>query len=288
MNKKTRRHRRKTRKWEWGLFFVALFVSLSMLSYGVILLIQENADRETAQLAQMHTATDPVIHAKPVTEAATEQRGTVPPETTLPPATTLPQETTEPQILSSMEQLYQENPDIAGWVKIDGTNIDYAVMYTPSEPEKYLHLNFSEQYSFAGLPFIDANCSVSPESDNLLIYGHNMNNGTMFRDLMRYDVKTFWEQHKTIRFSTLYEERDYEIVAAFYDRVYAPEEDCFKFYHFIDAADKEEFDTAIAYFKEKSLYDTGVTAEYGDSLISLVTCAYHVSDGRFVVVAKKV
>lgn len=288
MKKKMRSKRRKTRRLEWAVFFAAFFVSLSLLSYGVILLIQENEGREAQQLAQMHTATQPVIHAVPVSETATQQPATVPPETAQPSETTLPVETTAPQMLSNMQELYRKNPDIAGWIKIDGSNIDYAVMHTPSDPEKYLHLNFDQKYSFGGLPFIDANCGMDPESDNLLIYGHNMQNGTMFRDLMYYDTKTFWENHKTIRFSTLYEEREYQIVAAFYDRVYFPEEDCFKFYQFIDAADREEFDTAIAYFKEKSLYDTGVTAEYGDSLISLVTCAYHVSDGRFVVVAKKV
>lgn len=257
-------------------------MSLSMLTCGVFLLIQENAAREAAQLAQMHTATEPVIHAEPVSAAATQQPESFPTQATLPP------KPIELQMLSTMKELYNENPDIVGWVKIDGTNIDYPVMHTPGDPEKYLHLNFNEKTSFGGLPFLDASCSMNPESDNLLIYGHNMKNGTMFRDLMYYDVKTYWQKHKTILFSTLYEEREYEVVAAFYDRVYFPDEDCFKFYQFINAADKEEFNTAVSYFKEKSLYDTGVTAEYGDSLISLVTCAYHVDDGRFVVVAKEV
>jgi len=294
MSNNTKKNRRKTRKWEWALFFAAFFLSLSMLAYGVILLIQENADREAERLAQMHAGTEPTIQAHEVHETAPQQQATVPTETTLPPETTLPTEstapaeTTPPQILSSMEELCRKNPDIAGWIKIDGTRIDYPVMHTPDDPEKYLHLNFDARYSFAGLPFIDSNCSMDPESDNLLIYGHNMENGTMFRDLMYYDMITFWQNHKTIHFSTLYEEREYEVVAAFYDRVYFPEEDCFKFYQFIDAADQKEFDTAIAYFKEKALYDTGVSAQYGDSLLSLVTCAYHVADGRFVVVAREV
>ena len=86
----------------------------------------------------------------------------------------------------------------------------------------------------------------------------------------------------------MYEEKTYEIIAAFYDRVYYKYEDCFKFYQFIDAEDEAHFQEAIDYFKKTALYDTGVTAEYGDKLITLVTCAYHVDNGRFVVVAKDV
>lgn len=77
------------------------------------------------------------------------------------------------------------------------------------------------------------------------------------------------------------------MLAAFYDRVYYKTENCFKFYQFIDAADEVEFDNAVAKFRSKALYDTGVTASYGDRLITLVTCAYHTENGRFVVVARK-
>ena len=193
----------------------------------------------------------------------------------------------EEKMLEDMALLCEENPDIFGWLTIDGTKIDYPVMYTPKEPEKYLHLNFEEEYSLGGLPFIDAGCSITPESDNLLIYGHNMQIGTMFHSLLNYEMKNFWESHPIISLKTLYEEREYEVVSAFYDRVYYTYEDCFKFYQFIDAEDQQDFDEAIAIFKEKSLYDTGISASYGDHLITLITCAYHVDNGRFVVVARE-
>jgi sortase B len=195
---------------------------------------------------------------------------------------------TEPQLLPFFEEKLTQNPDIAGWVKIEGTKLDYPMMYTPNEEDKYLHLDFDGNWSVGGLPYLEEGCSLSPESDNLIIYGHNMANGTMFHTLMSYDQKHFWEAHPNIRFSTLYEERTYEIIAAFYDRVYYKYEDCFKFYQFIDAEDEAHFQEAIDYFKKTALYDTGVTAEYGDKLITLVTCAYHVDNGRFVVVAKDV
>ena len=90
-----------------------------------------------------------------------------------------------------------------------------------------------------------------------------------------------------IKFNTLYEQGEYDVLAAFYDRVYYADENCFKFYRFIKAADKVDYDNAIQNYKEKSLYDTGVTAEYGDKLITLVTCSYHEEHGRFVVVARQ-
>ena len=109
----------------------------------------------------------------------------------------------------------------------------------------------------------------------------------MFATLMKYVNESYWKEHPMVQYSTLYEEREYEIIAAFYDRVYYKYEDWFKFYQFIDARDQAHFEEAMAYYKENALYDTGVTAEYGDKLITLVTCSYHQENGRFVVVAKQ-
>jgi sortase B len=155
----------------------------------------------------------------------------------------------------------------------------------PGGTDDILHADFQREYSYGGIPFVDAHCN--PDSDNLLIYGHNMLDGSMFRSLLKYEEKNYWEEHPVITFNTLYETREYEVLAAFYDRVYYKNETCFKFYKFIDAADKADYDYAISQFKEKAIYDTGVDAAYGDKLITLVTCAYHTSNGPFVVVARQ-
>lgn len=218
------------------------------------------------------------------------------------PATTAPatEESTEPPteppterpMLESMTDLYAQNPEIIGWMTMEDTVLDYPVMQTPDDPEKYLHLNFDQNYAFAGELFVDARCTMGPdleeESDNLIVYGHNMLNGTMFRPIMKYKHQSWWEDHPTFSFTTLYEERAYEIVAAFYDRVYFSYEDVFKFYQFIDAEDEEDFNEAVAYYKDHALYDTGVTPEYGDHLITLVTCSSYIDDGRFVVIGRLV
>lgn len=265
-----------------------LLVALTIFLFSAALMLRQEDYPETVQ-AMGITAQIVPSETRQAPEASSP-----PPEVTVSPVPSEATETTqpatqatEPPLLPSMAELYAKNQDIVGWVKIDGTMVDYPVMYTPNDPEKYLHLSFEGHYSFGGEPFIDEKCSVSPRSDNLMIYGHNMNNGSMFHAIVNYDSKTFWQQHPTITYSTLYEQKEYEILAAFYDRVYYSHEDCFKFYQFIDPEDETAFDEGIAYFKEHSLYDTGVTATYGDKLITLVTCAYHVDNGRFVVVAKE-
>jgi len=214
----------------------------------------------------------------------------VPPETVLivpelPEAVLTEPESTEHTILEKYVDLYLRNPEFFGWIKIDGTQIDYPVMRSFDDNDEYLHADFDGNYSYPGIPFADINSSY--ETDNILIYGHNMIDGTMFRSLIKYDKESYWKEHPTIMFSNLHEDFEYEVLAAFYDRVYRKSDTCFKFYQFIDAADQEEFDYAISQFKEKSIYDTGVDAVYGDKLITLVTCAYHVENGRFVVVARR-
>lgn len=211
----------------------------------------------------------------------------VPTEATTAPteATTVPTEAAV-EMLPNMAELYAKNPDVVGWIRIDGTKLDYPVMYTPEDETKYLHANFEGSFDFAGVPYIQKSCSLDPESQNLIIYGHNMQTGTHFRPIMGYDQIQFLQAHPKIYFSTLYEEREYEIFACFYDRIKYTYEDGFRFYRFIDPETEEEFNEGIEYFKNRSLHETGITPEYGDKLIMLVTCAYHVDNGRFVVVGR--
>nr|MCR5602375.1 class B sortase [Lachnospiraceae bacterium] len=181
------------------------------------------------------------------------------------------------------ENMHRENPDFAGYLNIEGTKIDNPVMYSPEDPEKYLERDINDKKSSSGLPFIDAACSPEPASDNIIIYGHNMKNGTMFGTLTDYEDKNYYMAHPVIRFDTLKEERMYDIIYAFYDRVYYEDEKDFRFYDFIDYADEDDFNRTMDEFKDKSIYDTGVEAHYGDKFITLVTCSYQEENGRFVV-----
>ena len=91
-----------------------------------------------------------------------------------------------------------------------------------------------------------------------------------------------------ITFDTLTDSHQYEVIAVFKTVVYTNSSDSFKYYEFTDAENAAEFDAYVAKCKELSLYDTGVSAEYGDKLISLSTCEYSRNNGRLVVVAKRV
>ncbi len=237
------------------------------------------------QIALKRMAAETARETTPISTSAPAET-TVPTQVTVPPTTAATTPPTEPrEILPRFLELYQKNSDLAGWLTIPGTRIDYPVMYSPDEPERYLHANFDAAYSFAGLPFLDAACDT--ESGNRIVYAHNMLDGSMFRTLLKYQQKDFWQRNPVISFNTLYEEQEYEVVAAFYDKVYKKSDTNFKFYQFYDTSDQSSFDEAMAYYREHALYDTGVTAQCGDLFLTLVTCAYQTENGRFVVVARK-
>lgn len=145
-----------------------------------------------------------------------------------------------------------------------------------------------QQNSDYGCPYVQENCDVQKPSDNLITYGHHMKNGSMFCDLEKFKSQDFWQEHKTISFSTVTDRYEYEIISVFTTVVYTDSPDSFKYYNFVDAEMPEDFSAFIEKCKELSLYDTGVSAEYGDKLITLSTCEYSRTNGRLVVVAKRI
>ena len=183
--------------------------------------------------------------------------------------------------------LYLENSDMVGWVQIEGTSIDYPVMQTPADPNYYLKHDFEKNYTDYGCPFMQADCDALAPSDNLIIYGHNMKDGSMFADLAKYRSKDFWQTHKTVWFDTELSSSAYEIFAVIHTTVQADTTDAFPFYRFVDAATPEEFADYVSACKARALYDTGISAEYGDKLLTLSTCDNITDNGRLLVIAKK-
>ena len=115
-----------------------------------------------------------------------------------------------------------------------------------------------------------------------------MKSGKMFGNLNKYSSEEYAKQHATIQFDTIYEKGTYEVMYVFRSRIYNEEEIVFKYYQFFDAASEKEFNSQMQEMAALSLYDTGVTASYGDELLTLSTCDNSEQDGRFVVVAKRV
>ena len=186
-----------------------------------------------------------------------------------------------------VQKLQEENSDIVGWLEIEGTSINYPVLQG-TDNEYYMTHNYKKQKSKNGSIFLTKDYDWSIPSSNLLIYGHNLNNGTMFQELLKYAKEEFYKEHPIIRFTTNKEDAEYEIISVFKSRVYyKTEKNVFRYYFFVNANSEAEYDEFIKNAKKASLYDIDKTAKFGDQLITLSTCSYHVEDGRFAVVGRK-
>lgn len=189
------------------------------------------------------------------------------------------------QIAAWYDGILSQNGELFGWIEIPDTNINYPVMHTPDDPEKYLHTAFDGSYSKSGVPFLAGECYEG--CGNMIVYGHNMRNGSMFHDLLSYKNKEFWQEHPIVYFDTINDESEYEIIAAFRSKVYrADDTGVFRYYSYTNLSDPDTFAEYVSGVKAASLYDTGLTAEYGDTLITLSTCGSNDTE-RFVVVARK-
>ena len=277
-----------------------LSVGLLLMSVGGIAVsavnlipyIREEAHSASlyAELAAIHAAgddshTDGIIVTPMATTAVTnvEESDQVDGEESLPDET--PEPTSPPVIHSGLLALHEKNPDCVAWITIEGTVIDYPVMYRPGQKNYYLHRDFNGNHASAGALFIAENCDPG-DSDNVIIYGHHMNSGKMFAALNKYKKQSFYEEHSRIVYETLNGHETYEIMFAFTTPVYTGHD--FEYYAFSKANSAEEYDAYISACRERALYDTGVTAQYGDRLLTLSTCEYSQKNGRMVVVARKI
>lgn len=189
------------------------------------------------------------------------------------------------EIQSRFTELYSRNQDLAGWLAIEGTDIDYPVMQCEDD-EYYLNHNFQKEKDKYGCLYVRSIADLNTPGTNFIIYGHNMRDGSMFGKLNEYESEDFYRKHERIFFDTLYEGSTYEILSVFSTRI--QEESEFKYYEFYQAETEQEFLDFYENIKKRSLYDTKVTAEFGDTFLTLSTCFGSEEDERFVVVAKKI
>lgn len=249
-----------------GLMISVLLFSISLYQVVSHYAGAKQAEEEFSLLAESVAQAEESAEKEP--EGETEENG---------------EESRSP--LQKYEELFRQNNDMAGWIMVEDTPINYPVMYTPDNPNYYLNHSFYKESSAYGVPYIAEQCDPLMPSDNVIIYGHHMNNGSMFSGLLNFEDRDFYEQHKTVRFDTLTETAEYEVFAIFKTTAY--DDVGFPYYLFSNAETEEDFTDYIKQCKDLSLYETGVTAEYGDKLLTLSTCEYSNTNGRFVVVAKK-
>ena len=256
------------------LIAVFLVSGIMVVNYFVESKAQAEEFEKLQQLKE-ESATKPT-ETKPL---PTETQGTDPMETE-------PQGPTEPQILPDYSEIVKLNSDMAGWITMEGTEIDYPVMHTPQEPNLYLKKNFNREYSAHGCIYAREECDLNEPSDNITLYGHNMMDGSMFAALHKYASKDKWDENPLIIFNTLYEYHTYKIFAVF--KTEASMDAGFRYHQFVDAEDEADFNDFIEECKKLSFYDTGITPVYGDKIICLSTCEYTLANGRLVVAAVRI
>lgn len=189
--------------------------------------------------------------------------------------------------VSKIRKIKNINTDVVGWIKIDNTIIDYPILQT-TDNEYYLTHNYKKEKTKYGSIYLKSTCNMKESNSNLIIYGHNMKDEQMFNTLLKYENRNFYNEHKTIKIATEQEENNYSIVSVFKSRVfYQDEKDVFRYYNYTNFDNGQSYNEFINNCKKIQLYDTEVSAKYGEQLITLITCEYSQENGRMVVVAKK-
>lgn len=273
------------KKWMYNALII-LFAVIFVGSAGYLAYYYINSHRQAQQfdtLAQLKDTN--AVTPRPTLSETPEE--TLPAEQ--PPSLV---EVTDPEtgetlrMLPEFKELYKKNNHIVGWMTIPGTVIDYPVMQTPEQTDFYLKHNFERAYSAHGCLYAREVCDVNKPSDNITIYGHHMRDGSMFAQLDKYIDPAFCEENPYIFFDTLTQLHTYQIMAVFLTTATVGEG--FTYHTFVDAESQEAFQEFADTCKALALYDTGVTAAYGDKFITLSTCEYSQANGRLVVVAKRV
>ena len=258
------------------LFIIAILCLIGAIVLFVLYDIEDKKSEDTLDEYRVDTdenISDLVPDLSPAPEDVAEE---------------LPQNVPESSVPNPYADSFLANEDMAAWLIIPGTNIDYPVMWTPFDENYYLYRDFEKKDNVNGSLLLDTDSSLNPLTTNLIIHGHNMKSGAMFGRLTDYEDKDYYDSHKEIILHTKECQKNYEIIAVFRSQVFKKTDDVFKFYQFFQANTEDEFENFYQNIKDMSIYDTGVTAEFGDNFITLSTCVYHVKNGRFVVVAKEI
>lgn len=267
-----------------ALLAVFVYSAYSLVDYYIDSKENEDTYEDLAQLL-VDRPTIPLPPPSVPNEDVTEPTETEPEQVLI---TVRDPETGETmQVLPEYAQLYTMNPDLVGWISIDGTKINYPVVQSSLDnPNYYLERNFEGKYSVHGCIYANEAADVFKPSDNVTLYGHRMSDHSMFAQLGLYIDKSFWEDHQYVRFDTLQERHLYQVISVFATSASIGEG--FAYHKFVDASDEAEFNAYMRQCMALSYYDTGIIAKYGDKLITLSTCEYTNTNGRLVVVAKRI
>lgn len=257
---------------------VLAFLSLAVLlvcsfMVGLELLSRQKEKEDFEQLAKLVTVERPT--ASPASSSS-------PIASMTPDNTDVPEEspTENEPAQRDLSELFAMNEDFVGWLCIPDTDINYPVVHTPDDPEKYLRRNFQGEYSESGVPFLDFRCNL--DSDNLIIYGHNMMNGTMFAALQGYVQEDFCNAHQIIEFQTADGCAEYRVFAV----AWVKSND--DWYKTVNLGGAEDFNSAVEKIIGKALFHVCSSPEFGTQILTLSTCYDSANNGRLLVLAAKI
>ena len=277
-----------------GIYITAVIVlAIALLGSAIYLFQYFLSAKKNAELNEQ-LREDTMVTLPSTTEPSTEA-------TTEPIQAT--EEPTEPSTVPEAtyaegrdyKAFYEKNPneDFVGWLRIDGTQLDYPVMQTAVDNANYyLYRDYNKNNNAQGTVYAREQCDIFKPSDNITLYGHTMKDGSMFACLHNYTAKATWERNSLVFFDTFnpktgdVEYHTYKIFAVF--KTSANIGEGFSYHRFENAATQKDFDDFVATCKQLSFYDTGVTPQYGDKLICLSTCEYTLNNGRLVVAAVRI
>jgi sortase B len=257
---------------------ITAVILLAAITFAIIYSLKQNQTEETSLVV-------PVIVRADYEPEVTEP----------PPPPKRPFDVFNTGLKAKAKEAYDtKNQDVVGWIQIDGTPIDYPILQSQDD-EFYLHNNINKAPSSAGAIFADYRCVWTPTddyessliTDHIVLYGHNMKNGTMFAGLKKYFYNNeFVNTHRIINVSSKDVDCKYKIFAYFESDGTANAD--FKYWNYYDFTSKEEFDYFVNYCKEHSIVKMDdVSLEYGDKLLTLQTCKSG-TDFRRIVIAKRI
>lgn len=253
--------------------------------------LEEQSALEMKRLQDMQNMTGHYIEEEPSSEQPEDDADDTKKEddTEQADASDEPQE--QPDILPEYEEIYAENQDLAGWLEIDGTTINYPVLQSDSEEDSqfYLTHSFAKKKDKNGSLFMDYRNDFLNRDTNIIIYGHNMKSGAMFGSLKKYLDQGYLEKHAKIRFDTIYERGTYEVIGAFLSEVSYQDEYTFRYYNFLNADTESEFEAfRVNVMQLDALKKGTLDAKYGDQLLTLSTCSSYTDEGRMFIIAKRI
>lgn len=194
--------------------------------------------------------------------------------------------------------LYAMNPDVGGWLQIKDTQVNYPVVHYTADNNYYMRRDFTKKSNRHGVPWLDASCTINPQSENYIIYGHNMTDGQMFGELSKYKPSSgsgleFLQAHPIITMDDVYRNNSYKIFSVFITNAKTKYGDIFNYNQFTDLSNPQNFNNFVEEVTQRSFYTSNVDIQAGDQFITLSTCSYEYgpvsddSDVRTVIVGRK-